>query len=98
MSDQVTLINTFKVPEGKLQESIEYWETHRDFMQDQAGYISTKLHQSVQSDATFQLINIAEWKCENDFYSAAQKMRQALGRCQIEGLSGDPALYHIVRE
>jgi heme-degrading monooxygenase HmoA len=95
---EVVLINTFKVPEGKIQESIEYWESHRDSMRDQPGYVSTKLHQSIRPGATFQLVNIAIWESETAFYTAAQKMRQELGHIQVEGLSGDPALYHVVRE
>jgi heme-degrading monooxygenase HmoA len=98
MSDQVILINAFKVPDGKLQESIEYWERHRDFMKGQSGYISTKLHQSILPDATFRLVNIAIWESQDAFYTAAQKMRQELNDVQVEGLSGDPALYHVVRE
>ena len=98
MSDQVILINAFKVPDGKLQESIEYWETHRYFMKCQPGYISTKLHQSILTEATFQLVNVAIWESQDAFYTAAQKMSQELSHVQVEGLSGDPALYHVVRE
>ncbi|MCE9685470.1 antibiotic biosynthesis monooxygenase [Shewanella sp. AS16] len=98
MSEPVILINPFKVPEGKLQESIQYWEAHRDFMAQQPGYISTRLHQSLQADATFQLVNVAVWESQNAFYLAAQKMRQSLGTKGVEGLSGDPALYQVIRD
>ena len=74
MSDQVILINPFNVPEGKLKESIEYWESHRDFMNNQPGYVSTNLHQYFQDDATYQLMNIAIWESQEAFYLAAKKM------------------------
>ncbi|MCH4294138.1 antibiotic biosynthesis monooxygenase [Shewanella sp. 3B26] len=94
---EVTLINPFTVPAGKLADSIAYWERHRDFMATQPGYLSTQLHQSLTSDATFELINVAKWASEDAFYQAAQNMRAALGPCEVEGLHGDPALYRVIR-
>lgn len=38
------------------------WEMARDFLNDQTGYVSTKLHQSLSPDAKYLLINGAEWK------------------------------------
>ena len=45
-SKHITLINSFEVPSGKLEESIKYWEACRDFLKGQPGYLSTKLHQA----------------------------------------------------
>jgi heme-degrading monooxygenase HmoA len=103
MTDQIVLINPFKVPENKLEESIKYWESHRDFMQKQPGYISTKLHQALQDqsflgEATYQLINVAVWENQEAFNSAAQKMRTELAGVSVDGLTGSPGLYHIIRE
>ena len=86
------------MPEGKLKESIEYWESHRDFMQLQPGYVSTKLHQSFSPDARYQLANVAIWESRESFHSAAEKMRRELGHVEVEGLSGEPALYQVIRE
>ena len=98
MSETVTLINPFKVPAGKLAESIEYWEAHRDFLQKEPGYISTKLHQSLQEDATYQLINVAIWESQEAFFNAVKKMRAELGTGGVEGLQGNPSLYEVIRE
>ncbi len=103
MSEQIVLINPFTVPEGKLEESIKYWESHRDFLKSQPGYVSTKLHQALQDqsflgEATYQLINIAVWESQGAFNLAAQKLRAELGSVGVEGLSGAPALYHVVRD
>ena len=103
MSDQVILINPFIVPEGKLEESIKYWESHRDFLKNQPGYVSTKLHQALQDqsflgEATYQLINIAVWESQEAFNLAAQKMRAELGNTGVEGLRGDPGLYDVIRD
>ena len=104
MSEQVILINPFVVPEGKMEESIKYWESHRDFLKTQPGYISTKLHQVLQDQAfmgenRYQLINVAVWESQEAFFAAAQKMRAALGNSgTVEGLQGNPALYQVIRE
>ena len=94
----VTLINPFEVPAGKLEESIKYWEICRYFLKEQPGYISTKLHQSLKDDATFQLINIAVWESPEDFMKAVTKMQKEIAVPLIEGLKPHPSLYKVVRE
>ncbi len=96
--NHVVLINTFTVPEGKLQESIVFWEKSRDFQKGQPGYVSTKLHKSLKPDATFELVNVAVWESADAFMEASQKMRSELNVKPVDGLKGDPALYEIVRE
>ena len=75
---EVVLINPFEVPADKLDESIAFWEICRDFLQIQPGYISTKLHQSLKDDATFELVNVAVWASAQDFMAASQNMQQFL--------------------
>lgn len=100
-AQNVILINPFKVPAGKLSESIQFWEKARDFLQTQPGYISTKLHQSLQSEATFQLINVAVWESPETFKAATQKMSEFFRTQKVKripGLMGHPALYKVIRE
>ena len=52
--EQVTLINAFMVPEGKVAESIAFWKKAADFMRVQPGYISTALHQAILPNAKFK--------------------------------------------
>ena len=77
MSDTppVVLINPFIVPEGKVDEAIAAWEVSRDFLAEQPGYISTKLHQSLATDAQYQLINVAVWSSPEAFKAATAAMR-----------------------
>ena len=93
----ITLINVFEVPKGKEIEAIAMWEQARDFLKKQPGYITTKLHQSVDENARFALINIAEWKDEASFKKAQSKMRAELKLPFIEGLRGNPTLYYGIR-
>lgn len=97
-SEHVTLINSFEVPIGKLEESIKYWEACRDFLRNEPGYVSTKLHQSIKGDARFQLVNVAVWETPQAFTDASKKMSKELGIPPTDGLKPNPALYTIIRE
>lgn len=100
-AETIVLINPFTVPAGKLEESVKFWEKARDFLQNEPGYISTKLHQSIKPDATYQLVNVAVWESSEAFASATQKMKEYLRSEKIkmvEGLKYDPALYRVIRK
>ena len=96
-SADVTLINVFEVPEARIETVISAWEDARAFLSEEPGYIATSLHQSLQPNARFQLINIARWESARAFMEATAKMRNAGVFPQIEGLGVNPALYTVVR-
>ncbi|MEM9634394.1 MAG: antibiotic biosynthesis monooxygenase family protein [Pseudomonadota bacterium] len=96
-AEPVTLINAFEVPADQIEETILFWEKARDFLQTQPGYISTRLHQSLSSDAKFQLVNIALWESPEAFQSATRKMRESgLGTGERKTVF-HAALYKVVR-
>ncbi len=99
MSDEkeIVLINPFEVPADKMDETIVMWEKARDFLQDQPGYISTALHQSMGPEAKFQLINIAKWQSMAAFQAATHKMQAQGNLPRIDGVIPNPALYTVVR-
>jgi heme oxygenase (mycobilin-producing) len=95
--DGFTLINAFEVPENKLDESILVWEQGRDFLQKQPRYVSTALHQSINDDVRFRLINIAKWESVGSFMAATKKMRAEPSISNVEGLTPNAALYTVIR-
>lgn len=72
----IVLMNPFTVPREKLDEFIKHWELVRDFLCEQPGYISSRLHYSGDPREDCQLINVEEWKSKADFKTAADKMSQ----------------------
>lgn len=96
--DHIVLINPFTVPEGKVEESIVFWEKARDYLKGQPGYVSTKLHKSLKPDATYELVNVAVWESAEAFMTASQKMSKELKVQPVDGLMSDPSLYEVVRE
>lgn len=96
-NEPLILINPFEVPAGRLEETIAMWEQARDFLQQQPGYISTSLHQSIKPDARFQLINVAKWASADAFMAANKKMWAEAGLPKIEGVMPNPGLFTVIR-
>jgi heme oxygenase (mycobilin-producing) len=92
----VILINPFELPEGTDEEAfLRGWERAADYMREQPGFVSTRLHRALQPDARFRFINIAEWASPQDFQAA-------LGSAQFReiaqgAVAGSPSLYEVVR-
>ena len=92
----VVLINPFEVPQENEAEFLTGWETARDFMQRQKGYVSTRLHRSLDPTARFRFINLAEWASAADFQAAVYhpafvQLRNATPFAHY------PALYEVIR-
>lgn len=68
------------------------------FLGHQPGYISTRLHRSLSPDATYALINVAEWETMEAFQAATTAMRASASIPRIEGVAGDPQLYSVIAE
>ena len=98
---QVVLINPFTVPEGKSEEALKFWETARDFLKDQPGYVSTNLHQSITQGSTFEFVNVAVWESDTSFEQATNEMRRYFrenGIVAPKGVVNAPALYEVIRQ
>ena len=92
----VVLINAFEVPSGEDETFLRGWEAAREFMQRQPGYVSTRLHQSLDPAARFRFINVAEWASPADFQAALNhpefvRMRQAVPFAHY------PSVYQVIR-
>lgn len=93
----VTLINAFEVSKDQIEETIRFWEQARDFLKDQPGYISTRLHRSLSPDAKFQLVNVAQWQSPQDFQAAIGEMRKSDLGSDMRGTVFHAALYQVIR-
>ena len=92
----VILINPFEVSEGSSDEDFRRgWERAADYMRQQPGFMSTRLHRALQPDARFRFTNVAEWASPQDFQAAvgSDEFREIASG----GPPGSPALYEVVR-
>lgn len=64
----IVLVNTFIVPEGKVEEVMENWKDDAAFMKEQPGYISAQLHRGVGDSRI--LVNIAVWESTEHLFRA----------------------------
>ena len=91
----VVLINAFEVPAGADEEFVRSWESGRDFLRKQEGFVSTRLHRSLSPDAEFRYVNVALWSSAEAFRAATS---QPEFRNRQSGFQFHAALYEVVRE
>ena len=92
----VILINPFEVPEGTDDENfLRGWQAAADYMREQPGFLSSRLHRALAPDARFRFINVAEWASPQDFRAAvsSEQFRELAKGAPF----GSPALYEVVR-
>ena len=66
----VTLINAFEVPAGRDDEFVAGWQRTADYMREEPGFLSTRLHVSLDENAQFRYVNLAEWQDPKAFQAA----------------------------
>ena len=92
----VILINAFEVPEGTADDDfLRGWQRAADYMREQPGFVSTRLHRALGPDARFRFINVAEWASPQDFQAAVSS--EQFREIAMSGPPGSPALYEVVR-
>jgi heme-degrading monooxygenase HmoA len=92
----VTLINPFEVSAATADEDfLGGWEQAADYMRQQPGFVSTRLHRALAPDARFRFINVAEWASPQEFQAAvgSERFREIAKRAG----PSSPALYEVVR-
>lgn len=62
-----TLTNPFEVPLGQEEQFLEAWREAAEYLRHSPGFLSTRLHQSLDPGATFRFANIAEWETAQHF-------------------------------
>ena len=97
MAEPLTLINAFEVPGDQAEQFIAAWKKTRDYLETQAGYVDTALHQAVMPDADFQFVNIGRWQTAEDFRAATQSPGFRESAAGLAGYRPHPGLYRVVR-
>lgn len=93
----VTLINPFEVTEGQEEQFLEAWREAAAYLRQAPGFVSTRLHQSLDPRAKFRFINVAEWESAQHFQAAVRaEAFQEIARKMP--FAGNPALYRVVAQ
>lgn len=93
----VILINAFEVPEGQEEQFLKAWHETAEHLRHAPGFRSTRLHESLDPQAKFRFVNVAEWESPQHFQAAMstevfQRIRAAMP------FTAYPALYRAVAE
>jgi len=97
VTEPVILINAFEVPGDQAGQFIAAWEKTRDYLRSQPGYIDTRLHQALTSEADFQFVNVARWETAEAFLAATQSQGFRESAIGLVGYRPHPSLYRVVR-
>jgi heme-degrading monooxygenase HmoA len=97
MAEPFVLINAFEVQPGDDEEFIAGWETTRDYLSQQPGYVDTTLHQAVSPDTAFRFVNLAHWESPQHFQEAIRSEGFRTTAKKLERFSSHPGLYRALR-
>jgi heme oxygenase (mycobilin-producing) len=95
--EPVTLINAFEVPPEDATRFLAAWETVRDYLETQPGYIDAALHQSIAPGADFQFVNVAHWASAEAFQAATGSPGFVDRAAALANYKPQASLYRVVR-
>jgi heme oxygenase (mycobilin-producing) len=88
----VVLVNAFEVPDGQEEQFLADWRHAADWMRQQPGFVSSRLHQSLDPAAEFRYVNVA------DHFRKAAASPEFQQRTSGMNVRAHPALYRVVIE
>ena len=95
----IIVINPFEVPNGNEEQAIESWDTFAEYFRRQPGYISGKLHRSIDPDSRFHLVTVAEWESPDHFMAALNNPElQKIAESVPDHSPNFPGLYEVIRD
>jgi heme-degrading monooxygenase HmoA len=99
----VTLINVFEVPIEQVERFIAQWRERATLLRSKGGFLDTRLHRALPSQARFQLVNVAHWDSREALQAATaatefqERIRAVTADPQVP-ISAHPALYQVAVE
>lgn len=97
MQQGVILINPFEVLAGEEERFLKTWHQAAEHLRKVPGFRSTRLHRSLDPNAKFQFINVAEWESPEAFH-AAMGLEEFLKVREAGPFTAYPTLYQVVSE
>ena len=93
----VILINAFEVPAGEEEQFLKAWNEAAELLRHAPGFLSTRLHESLDPQAKFRFVNVAQWESPQHFQAAirSEAFQQI---AQKMPFTAYPALYRVIAE
>ena len=98
MSEPLVLINLFSMPAELVDDFVGRWEASVAAARHAPGFRGTRLHRSLDPEATYPVVNIARWDSVEDWQAAFDKYFSGPGRRDVgwNPVSAHPTLYSVV--
>jgi heme oxygenase (mycobilin-producing) len=95
MNIPVVAVNVYSVPKDKEEEFLTWWHEMKRTIIEVPGFIKGRLHRSLETDAEFNFINVAEW--QNSLYSQRyeESVRPMKAKLAELGIQARPAMFGI---
>lgn len=95
MNIPVVAINLYSVPKGKEEEFLRWWYEIKGTLLEGPGFISGRLHRSLEADVEYNFVNVAEW--QNSLYSQGyeESIRPMKAKLAELGIKATPAMFSI---
>lgn len=94
----VVLIATFVVPASMEDGFLQWWRVLKPYFAAQPGFVSARLHRSLDQNQQYRFINIAEWRSSDAYRQALSSMWSTVPKPSIPGFEWHPALYEVIEE
>lgn len=101
MSEPIVFINMFELAADKVDAFLAGWKKRAEFMAEQPGFLSFRIHRAIVPGTRFQLVNIATWESIEALTTATGNDRfQSMVReaaAEFDAVAY-PAVYHVALE
>ena len=95
----VTLINPIEVSVGEEEQFLPVWLEAAEHMRNAPGFRSLRLHKSIDPQAKFRFVNIAEWESEQQWQAAVRTQPATIAEVMRKRWpTAYPALYQVIVE
>ena len=95
----VHFVNCFEVPQGQEQTFFQLWRDVNAYMATKPGYVSHRLHRSLDPGARFRFVNYAQWESREQFQAAHDDgFHQLLANPQWQDFVPTGGLYEAVHD
>ena len=95
----VVLVNCFKVASGREDEFFALWREVNSYMRSKTGFLSHRLHRSIDPGAPYRFINVAHWHSLTDFNNAHDDgFRTLVGDSRWKEFPSTPTVCEVFHE
>jgi heme-degrading monooxygenase HmoA len=93
----VIVINPFEVPKGREEEALAAWDRAAAYLSSRPGFVSAKLHRSIDPSARFQLVTVGEWASAERFMAALTSEGMSAAAEGLAPFPHNPGMYEVIR-